>query len=99
VPVLLQTDTAEAMDLAKKLAAAAERAGAEVLIDDRVERPGVKFKDADLVGIPLRVTIGAKGLAKNCFELRWRSDGRVDEIAVAAAAEKIQEIVSDPLQA
>ena len=73
--------------------------GVEVLLDDRDERPGVKFKDADLVGIPLRVTIGAKGLAKNCFELRWRSDGRVDEIAVAAAAEKIQEIVSDPLQA
>jgi prolyl-tRNA synthetase len=73
--------------------------GVEVLLDDRDERPGVKFKDADLVGIPLRVTIGAKGLAKNCFELRWRSDGRVDEIAVATAAEKIQEIVNDPLQA
>jgi len=73
--------------------------GVEVLLDDRDERPGVKFKDADLVGIPLRVTIGAKGLAKNCFELRWRSDGRVDEIAVAAAAEKIQVIVSDALQA
>ncbi|HME62144.1 MAG TPA: proline--tRNA ligase, partial [Candidatus Binatia bacterium] len=73
--------------------------GLEVLLDDRDERPGVKFKDADLIGIPLRVTIGTKGLAKNHFELRRRSDGRVDEIPVGAAVENIQQIVSEALQA
>lgn len=48
--------------------------GIEVLIDDRDERPGVKFKDADLVGIPLRVTVGAKALAKGGVELKPRSE-------------------------
>jgi prolyl-tRNA synthetase len=73
--------------------------GVEVLLDDRDERPGVKFKDGDLVGIPLRVTIGAKGLQKNNFELRWRADGRTDEIPIAGAADKIKQIVSEALQA
>jgi prolyl-tRNA synthetase len=73
--------------------------GVEVLLDDRDDRPGVKFKDGDLVGIPLRVTIGAKGLQKNNFELRWRADGRTDEIPIAGAADKIKLIVSEALQA
>ncbi len=65
------------------------RRGVDVLLDDRDERPGVKFKDADLVGIPLRVTIGAKGLDKGCVELRWRRDGTTKEIPVAEAADTI----------
>jgi prolyl-tRNA synthetase len=73
--------------------------GVEVLLDDRDERPGVKFKDGDLVGIPLRVTIGPKGLEKNSFELRRRSDGRVDEISIAEASGKIQQILGAALQA
>jgi prolyl-tRNA synthetase len=49
--------------------------GIEVLLDDRDERPGSKFKDADLVGIPLRVTVGARGLKEGVFEISWRSSG------------------------
>ncbi len=70
-----------------------------MLLDDRDERPGVKFKDGDLVGIPLRVTIGPKGLEKNSFELRRRADGRVDEISIAEAADTIQQILGAALQA
>jgi prolyl-tRNA synthetase len=66
------------------------RGGIEVLLDDRDERPGVKFKDADLIGIPLRVTVGAKGLQKGALELRWRRDGKTTEIAVQDAARTIQ---------
>jgi prolyl-tRNA synthetase len=73
--------------------------GIEVLLDDRDERPGVKFKDADLVGIPLRVTIGAKGLEKGCIELRWRHDGKIDEIAVADSTKKLHAILTQALQA
>ena len=62
-------------------AAAAEAAGAEVLIDDRDERPGVKFKDADLIGIPLRVVIGERGLKEGKLEFQ----GRRDEAATAVA--------------
>ncbi len=51
-----------------------EAAGVEVIWDDRDERPGVKFKDADLLGVPLRVTIGSKGLAQGGVELKPRTE-------------------------
>jgi prolyl-tRNA synthetase len=51
-----------------------EQAGIEVLVDDRAERPGVKFKDADLVGIPLRITVGEKGLKTGHVEFKPRSE-------------------------
>ena len=76
-----------------------QKRGIEVLLDDRDERPGVKFKDADLIGIPLRLTIGAKGLEKGRVELRWRRDGKVDEIVVDEASQKVQSIVKQALQA
>ena len=68
--------------------------GVEVLLDDRDERPGVKFKDADLIGIPLRVTIGAKGLEKGCIELRRRQDGKTEEIPVGESAKKLQTLLT-----
>jgi prolyl-tRNA synthetase len=62
------------LQTARKLHDALEEKGVEVLWDDRDERPGVKFKDADLIGIPLRVTIGAKGLAGGTLELKPRTE-------------------------
>jgi len=70
------------------------RRGLEVLLDDRDERPGVKFKDGDLIGIPLRITIGAKGLEKGILELRWRSEGKSTEIPVIGAAQTIHSHLS-----
>jgi prolyl-tRNA synthetase len=64
-------------------------AGVEVLWDDRDERPGVKFKDADLIGIPLRVTMGAKGLAAGTIECKARTEPdpkKADLIPLAEAA-------------
>jgi prolyl-tRNA synthetase len=49
-------------------------AGIEVLVDDRDDRPGAKFKDADLIGIPLRVTVGARGLKTGTVELKPRTE-------------------------
>jgi prolyl-tRNA synthetase len=49
--------------------------GVEVLLDDRDERPGVKFKDADLIGFPVRITIGPRALANGQVEVRWRTSG------------------------
>ena len=72
--------------------------GMEVLLDDRDERPGVKFKDADLVGIPLRVTVGAKGLEKGCVEVRWRREGQMEEVSVGEAANKIQTVINEALK-
>jgi prolyl-tRNA synthetase len=76
-----------------------QNAGMDVLFDDRDERPGVKFKDADLVGIPLRITVGPKGLEKGCVELRRRRDGHNDDLPVGEAAERVRRIVEEALGA
>jgi prolyl-tRNA synthetase len=60
--------------------------GVEVLLDDRDERPGVKFADAELIGIPFRVTVGPRGLEGGVVEVVRRGDGTAQEVAVAAAA-------------
>ena len=64
-------------------------AGVEVLLDDREERPGVKFKDADLLGIPLRVTVGAKSLARGMVELKRRADTQATEIVFERAVDTL----------
>lgn len=61
------------MQLAEKLYAELVAQGVEVILDDRDERPGVKFKDADLVGFPIRVAIGEKSLAKGEVEIKPRN--------------------------
>ncbi len=65
--------------------------GVEALLDDRAERPGVKFKDADLLGIPLRITVGARGLAQGTVEIKKRTETEsknvpLDEAAAATEA-------------
>jgi prolyl-tRNA synthetase len=70
--------------------------GIEALVDDRDERPGVKFKDADLIGMPLRVTIGAKALANGAVELKPRTEKNpknVELVPVAEAAIRLSERV------
>jgi prolyl-tRNA synthetase len=68
---------------AEEVAAALGRAGLEVLFDDRDERAGVKFKDADLVGIPLRIAVGKKGLAEGKVEWKLRRGKQVDLVPLA----------------
>src|SRR4051812_2729285 len=92
---VLDPQLAEAMELAKKLGAAAERAGADVLIDDRAERPGVKFKDADLIGIPLRLTIGGKGLKEGIVEMKWRAQKDVAKVPIAEADARVVAAVGE----
>jgi prolyl-tRNA synthetase len=91
---LLDPTVPEALQWAETLGKAAEVAGADVLIDDRNERPGVKFKDADLIGIPLRITIGGKGLKEGIIELKWRSEKEVHKINLSEAAARIAEAVA-----
>ncbi|HUG74418.1 MAG TPA: proline--tRNA ligase [Acidimicrobiia bacterium] len=61
-------------------------AGIEVLLDDRDERPGVKFADAEIIGIPYRITVGPRGLADGNVEVVRRQDGTTETVAVAEAA-------------
>lgn len=72
--------------------AEAQALGIEVLLDDRDERPGVKFADADLVGIPCRIVIGDRGLKNNVVEYRQRSDAQAVELSIADAMAKAAEV-------
>jgi prolyl-tRNA synthetase len=82
-------------DVAEKLYREMRERGVEALVDDRDERPGVKFKDADLIGITLRVTVGQKGLGKGVVELRERREKTNHEIAIGDAAARVTRMVRE----
>jgi prolyl-tRNA synthetase len=67
--------------------------GVESLLDDRDERPGVKFKDADLIGVPLRVTVGPKALARGNVELKDRRAENAVEVPVAEVVARVAEAI------
>jgi prolyl-tRNA synthetase len=69
--------------------------GVEVLLDDRSERPGVKFKDADLLGIPLRITIGARGLEQGTIELKKRTEAESTEVPMADAVAAVRAALNE----
>ncbi|MEE8319493.1 MAG: His/Gly/Thr/Pro-type tRNA ligase C-terminal domain-containing protein, partial [bacterium] len=81
------------METSEKLYEAFTESGIEVLYDDRDERPGVKFKDADLIGVPLRLTVGKKALAEGKVEVKERATG--DEVKVPL--EGILDAIKDKL--
>lgn len=68
--------------------------GVEVLYDDRDERPGVKFADADLVGSPVRITLGEKNVKSNKGEWKWRKD----ETGVVVPLEQLAKVVADKIR-
>ncbi len=72
---------------AEELYAALKAAGVDVLLDDREERPGVKFKDADLIGCPMQLVLGGKGLGRGIVECKDRRTGEKGELPVAAFME------------
>ncbi len=80
---------AMANDVYEKLSAE----GIDVLLDDRDERPGVKFKDADLIGFPLRIAVGAKSLANGHIEWSWRKDPRAKQLG--APEDVIRQVVEN----
>ena len=86
----------ECMSVAEGLQETLQGQGLDVLLDDRDERPGFKFKDADLLGLPLRVTIGARGLAKGEVELKARTDENFTAVAldemVSAVTHRIEDM-------
>ncbi len=72
---------------------ALEAAGIDVLLDDRDQRAGVKFKDADLVGFPLRVVIGERGLKQGKLEIKWRWDEKPEMIDLESAVDTIAAMI------
>jgi prolyl-tRNA synthetase len=89
----------EVVEAAERIYAGLQAAGVEVLYDDRDERAGVKFNDADLLGIPLRLTVGGKGLKSGSLELKLRRNGELRAVPVEGAAAAVKAIVDDEIAA
>jgi prolyl-tRNA synthetase len=87
-PVNMKDDTLKSM--AESLYAECKKAGMDTVLDDRDERPGVKFKDAELIGIPWRITVGKKA-AQGIVEVVERRTGKLSEVPVAEAVEFVRQ--------
>jgi prolyl-tRNA synthetase len=81
----------ETMKLAEQLYSELTARGIDVILDDRDDRPGVKFKDADLIGFPIRVGIGEKSLAKGEVEIKLRG-GELTSVKKEQAVERVLEL-------
>ncbi|MFC1946611.1 proline--tRNA ligase [Chloroflexota bacterium] len=90
----LYRDGTEVSAIAEKLYSELTENGIEVLIDDRAESPGVKFNDADLLGIPLRITVSPRSLEKNSVEVKKRAEKESELIPLEEAVEKIVENIT-----
>ncbi|HEX2224304.1 MAG TPA: proline--tRNA ligase [Thermoanaerobaculia bacterium] len=89
----LNPDDAEVSRTAEQIYAELREKGVDVLYDDRDERPGVKFKDADLIGIPVRLVVGAKSLKDGQVEVSLRRDRQKNLVSVAESAGKVLELL------
>ncbi len=95
----LQTNNPAVVEAADDLEAKLTSAGYDVLVDDREQRPGVKFKDADLIGVPLRVVIGERGLKEGNIEVKWRPQAEARNVSAASAFEAIRGELEAAIQA
>jgi prolyl-tRNA synthetase len=82
-------------ETAESLYAELSQEGIEVLLDDREESPGAKFKDADLIGIPVRITIGPRALREGVIELRCRRTGKEFKLPRDQVMNKITELLKE----
>jgi prolyl-tRNA synthetase len=89
----LQMQDAAVREAADKIYQELTAAGVEVLLDDRDERAGVKFKDADLIGLPLRIAVGKKGLAEGKVEWKPRGAKDVELVALGEVAARAKAAV------
>ncbi len=91
--IALNPDDANVRAASESLYAELSARGVDVLFDDRDERPGVKFKDADLIGLPVRVVVGAKSLAEGKVEISLRKDRARLMTPTAEAVAKVMELL------
>ncbi|MGW9214146.1 proline--tRNA ligase [Embleya sp. NPDC055664] len=92
---LLDVEDEKSRTTAEKIYAELQRQRVDTILDDRAERPGVKFKDIELVGIPFRVTVGARSLAEGNVEIVSRASGEKALVPVAEAVEYVRKLVLD----
>jgi prolyl-tRNA synthetase len=89
--ILNPKKSTEVSETAEKIYSALQAAGIEVLLDDRAARPGVKFADADLIGIPHRLVIGERGLRDGVVEYRHRRSGTEAKFGIENVVTELRE--------
>lgn len=96
---VVRADDPKQLEAGENLYQSSKRQGIDTLLDDRVERPGVKFKDSELIGIPVRITVG-RTLTEGKVELFTRSTGEKETVAVDEAVNRVTQILDSysPLQ-
>jgi len=99
VVVIAQQDDPEVAEAGEEVYTALTDAGVEVIVDDRPVRAGVKFSDAELVGIPFRVTVGRRGLATGTAELTDRGSGSTVAVPLADLAQHVREAIAKSIAA
>ena len=97
VVTIVKVDDETTMNTGNAIYGELLRRGVDVIIDDRPERPGVKFNDAELIGIPLRVTVGPRGLADGIVEIVERHSGATQSVPVADAADALTRLVAEAI--
>ncbi len=90
----LNVSDSEVMKVTNRIYGELTAAGIDVLMDDRDQRPGFKFKDADLIGIPVRVTVGGKGLAEGIAEIKLRTESDAKKIPLADAVAFVKDLIA-----
>ena len=95
VVVAVNAKKADQLEYAEKVYAECQKAGLDTLLDDRKERAGVKFKDCDLIGYPVRVVIGPKAIEEGQIEIKVRKIGEVFTVAYDEYLLKVQELLNN----
>lgn len=95
VVVPVNAKVPEQLELAEEIYEDLKKAGVDVIIDDRKERAGVKFKDCDLIGYPLRITVGPKAVENDTIELKVRRNGETAEAGKVGVVAKAVEMLKD----
>ena len=90
----LNTEDKKVKELSEKLYKLLQEAGIDVLLDDRNESAGIKFKDADLIGIPVKIVVGPKNAKKDVVEIKDRKTAKVEETKSSEAISRIKSILS-----
>jgi len=94
VITVAQAEDPEVAKVGESLYEQCGMAGIEVIIDDRAERAGVKFRDAEITGIPFRVTVGKRGLAENAVEVTTRATGETVKVAVGDVVTYLRDAIA-----
>ena len=95
VIVPVSDKNSDQMRIAEELYFALTKAGIDVMLDDRAERAGVKFKDADLIGYPVRITVGKKAASEGLVEYKLRTEKEAADVAISDVVAKVQAFLAE----